>query len=230
MVTFKEFLITEAEQDEGGPKLFNPEQFRNAVSKVLDQLVKASAGAGPMYDEIVMLEALSVAKEVMLQRLEPYAKNPKYREYRDAPKGKDKPKGDDSTQKLMDNIEEQVKETLHTNFPKYKPMMNQIVNLIIKPILGEVKRVGPERAVKAFDFTNFNEKAADAFGYMKRYAIQSKIVPNAEDATVAREILKKWSADVRNAHKAGKVLTHRQRMEIIARSVEKFQDRDEPGM
>jgi len=200
--TFKDFLLTEAKKGKKNTvrRMFNPERFRNEIEKVLDQLIKRTASKEDnMLNELVMIEAISVVKEVMADRLMPYLK-PGYAERKE--------KDDEKT---ADLIYEEIKEVLHLAFPEYKPALNQFMNLIVSPIIDEAKRAGLAKAAKSIDTLRMDSTSQDAFGYLMRYVMNSDAVADVQDAEVAKALLSKWSKDVRTKRKAGKKVKRRQR-------------------
>lgn len=233
--TFKEFLVTEAaakkkvskkkvskkkagekkekiEKDEKGKlKLFNPENFYKKAINVLDLMVKSD---DPMMNELIMLEMISIFKEVFLERLEPYVENPKYKERKDS---------DD--QVTAKSISDQVDDTLRTHFnaTQMKRPIGRFMTLIVDPILSEVERVGFKRVTKLFDHNHFDQKSRDAFGALMRHIINSEILPNAEDKAVAEKVLVKWAAEARSAKRKTRKLTKAQRMQAIHNAVMKVQ-------
>ena len=224
MQTFKQYLNEVekkptkkkvADDSSSKMKLFNPERFRSSVEKVLDALVKSSAaeeaGFGDLND-LILLEALTVAKEVLVKRLRPFIENPEYQEY----------KGDTTDAKLIKNIRDQIKETLHLHFPSMKRVMNIFLTLVVDPILDEIKRVSPGKAAKSLDATRFDASAMDAFGQLMRFVINSLVVPHADDAKVAAHVLAKWNSQVRHRN-AEKTVSKQQRLETIRAAAEAAQ-------
>lgn len=216
--TFKQFLMTEAKKDSGDKKednLFNPQRFVPKVEEVLDLLIKKSAMEGEMANQLVILEMLSIVKEVLVDRLKPY-KDPSYKER----------KGEDEQIETLQNVKQEIEDVLRLHFsdPKFKPAINSFINLIATPILKEVQRVGMGKAAGTFDEDRFDHKAKDEFGHLMRYVVNSVIIPDAEDAEVAGRVLSTWSADARKRERKEKKLTKNQRLNVIRRAAEKMQD------
>ena len=214
-LTFKQYLITEAKTGKKNTilKMFNPERFRNEIEKVLDQLIKRTGSKEDnMLNELVMIEAISVIKEVMADRMMPYL-DPKYAERKE--------KDDEKT---ADLIAEEIKEVLHLNFPEFKPALNQFMNLIVSPIMDEVKRVGIHKAIKTIDTQRMDSTSRDSFGFLMRYVMNSEIATDVQDAEVAKLLLSKWSKDVRVKRKAGKKVKRRQRRTTMKDAVDAIID------
>jgi len=220
MFTFKDYLITEAKKgtpkkkEEGELKLFNPQRFVPKMEKVLDLLIKKSAMEGEMANELVTLEMISIFKEVLLERLEPY-KDPKYKER----------KGKDEHIETIDGIKQEIEDVLRIQFSEdgYRSAINSFMALIVGPILDEIKRVEPKNVVNLIDPTRFDHKSKDAFGHLMRYVMNSVIIPNAEDGEVAKTVLAKWGAEARKKAAKKKKLTKQQRLQLIRTAVEKVQ-------
>ena len=220
MFTFKDYLITEAkkgapkEKDEGELKLFNPQRFVPKMEKVLDLLIKKAAMEGEMANELVILEMLSIAKEVLLERIEPY-KDPTYAER----------KGKDEHIETLGNVKQEIEDVLRIQFSEtgFRSAINSFMTLIVGPIIQEIERVEPKRVVNLMDASRFDQKSKDAFGHLMRYVINSVIIPNAEDGEVARHVLVKWGAEARKKAGKKKKLTKAQRLNLIRNAVEKVQ-------
>lgn len=218
--TFKDYLITEAKKlapkkkDDAELKLFNPQRFIPKMEKVLDLLIKKSAMEGEMANELVTLEMISIFKEVLLERLEPY-KDPEYRER----------KGKDEHIETLEGIKQEIEDVLRIQFPgkDYRSAINTFMTLIVAPIMQEIARVEPKNVVNLIDSSRFDHKSKDAFGYLMRYVINSVIIPNAEDAEVAKTVLAKWGAEARKKAGKKKKLTKQQRLQLIKNAVEKVQ-------
>lgn len=223
MFTFKDYLLTEAKKEgkevkdkKASGRLFNPERFRQPVEKVLKIFIKASAAKTMGFEDmndILLLEALSITKEVLVDRLEPFLENPDYRET----------KGDEDFKKLMQKIRDQIKETLHLNFPSLKRVMNFFLALVVDPILEEVRDATPAKAAKLINGDRYDEDAKDAFGRLMKFIIHTVVIPNAEDADIATKVLAKWSAQVRASRKKDKKITKAQRLNVIRAAAEAVQ-------
>jgi hypothetical protein len=218
--TFKDYLITEAKKtapkkkEKAEFKFFNPQRFVPKMEKVLDLLIKKSAMEGEMANELVTLEMISIFKEVLIDRLSPY-KDPEYTER----------KGKDEHIETMDRAKQEVEDVLRLQFSEngYRSAINSFMALIVNPILDEVKRVTPKNVAHLLDDSRFDHKAKDAFGHLMRYVINSVIIPNAEDAEVAKNVLAKWGAEARKKAAKKKKLTKQQRLQVIRNAVEKVQ-------
>ena len=213
--TFKQYLITEAKKGKKNTvrRMFNPERFRNEIEKVLTQLIKA--GGTPednMMNELVLIEAISIVKEVMMSRLIPYLK-PGF-----------KTRQEDDDEKTADLIYEEIKDVLHTNFPEHKAASNQFMNLIVSPIIDEAKRSGLDKAAKSIDMQRLDSTSQDSFGYLMRYVMNSDAVSDVQEADVAKMLLSKWSKDIRTKRKAGKKVKRRQRKTSMKTAVDAIID------
>jgi len=210
--TFKEYLLTEATtkgKKNTVLKMFNPERFRTEIEKVLDQMIKRGASTEEnMMNELVMIEAISVIKEVMSSRLEPYLK-PGYAERKE--------KDDEKT---TIEIEKEIKEVLHLTFPEMKPAMNQFMNLLVSPIMDEAIRVGLHKAAKSIDMQRLDATSRDAFGYLMRFVMNSDAAADVQDAKVAQALLRQWSKEVRVKRNVGKKVKRRQRKNSMDAAVE----------
>ncbi len=219
-LTFKEFLI-EGAKPKKETKVFNAENYVPKMKKVLDQLIKKAAMEGELGNELVLLELLSIVKEVLISRLEPYAEDPKYTERKS-----------DDTKATVGNIEEEISDVFKVHFPegKMRSVLNSFMSLIVGPILDEVIRVTPAVAANAFDGRRFDEKAKDDFGDLMRYVIKSEIIPNAEDAIVAQKILAKWGASSRRKRGFDKLSVAQQkkkRLMMVRQAVNAVQGTDD---
>jgi hypothetical protein len=222
--TFKDYLITEAnktapkKKDEVEYKFFNPQRFVPKMEKVLDLLIKKSAMEGEMANELVALEMISIFKEVLLDHLSPY-KDPEYKER----------KGKDEHIETMDRAVKEVEDVLRIQFSEngYRSAINSFMALIVNPIMDEIKRVEPKNVAHLMDGSRFDHKSKDAFGHLMRYVINSVIIPNAEDAEVAKNVLAKWGAEARKKVTKKKKLSKQQRLQLIRTAVEKVQGNKE---
>lgn len=215
-MTFKQFLAEETTSGSEGAKLFNPERFRSAIEKVLEQMIKRAGDSKDErhFNELALIEAISVVKEVLIDRLSPYL-DPKYKERRG--------KGNADLEQTVEAIAEQIKDTLHVHFSNLKPAMNQFVNTVVAPILDEVSRVGLGNAVKHIDASRLDSTSRDAFGHLMRFVMSSDVISNKEDAAVAKNLLNRWSKEARVKRKATKKVTRRQRLNTIRAAVEAIQ-------
>jgi len=221
-LTFKDYLIEDVKKgkkkDKKGKekeevKFFNPQRFVPKMEKVLDQLIKKSAMEGEMANELVLLEMISIFKEVLSARLEPY-KDPNYKERKN-----------DDTVATMGTIKAEIEDVLKTHFsePEYRSAINTFMTLIVDPIISEIVRVTPAQVAHLLDTSRFDHKGKDAFGHLARYVVNSVIIPNAEDAQVAQKVLIKWGADARKKQRKTRKLTKAQRLNVIRNAVEKVQ-------
>ena len=220
LTTFKEYLI-EGAKPKKEAKVFDAQNYVPKMKKVLDQLIKKTAMEGELGNELVLLELLSIVKEVLVSRLEPYAEDPKYAER----------KAND-TKATVGNIEEEISDVFKINFPedKMRSVLNTFKTLIVGPILDEVIRVTPAVAANAFDNKRFDENAKDDFGDLMRHVIKSEILPNAEDAAVAQRILAKWGASSRRKRGFDKLSVAQQkqkRLQMIKHAVAAVQETDD---
>jgi len=225
--TFKDYLIEDVKKgkkkdkkkdkkkgkEKEEVKFFNPQRFVPKMEKVLDQLIKKSAMEGEMANELIILEMISIFKEVLSSRLEPY-KDPSYAERKN-----------EDTVATMGTIKEEILDVLRTHFsePEMRSANNTFMTLIVDPIISEIVRVTPAQVVHLLDTSRFDHKAKDAFGHLARYIVNSVIIPNAEDAQVAQKVLIKWGADARRKQRKERKLTKAQRLAVIRNAVEKVQ-------
>lgn len=211
---FSEFLIEAAQQEDSVIKLFNPQRFVPKVKQALDLMLKATSDKDESMDEFIILEMISVFKEVLVKRLEPYL-DKKYKERRDD-------KDDIATIKA---IEDEVKEALMEAFNEkhYRPGINKFMSLVVAPIMNEIERVSPAKAVSAIDMHNFKETAKDSFGALMKLIIHSDIFASEEDAKVAKRTLAKMSQSAKKESQKTRRLTKGQRLRLIRNAAEKVQ-------
>jgi hypothetical protein len=210
---FTEYLI-EAAKEEGEIKLFNPTRFVPKIKQALDLMIKAAGDADEKMDEIIILEMISVFKEVLVNRLRPYAKKD-YKERKD----------DKDGVATIKEIEKEIKEALIEQFNEryYKTGIAKFMALVVSPIMSEIERVSPPKALAAIDTSSYKENAKDAFGVLMKKVITSDIFSNPDDAKVAKKTLQKMSQTANKESKKTRRLSKGQRLKMIRKAAEKVQ-------
>lgn len=189
-------ILAESDVEAKVGKLFSPERFQSAVEEVLNLMIKRAGDGNETVAEMTLIEALSIAKEVLIDRLEPYKADASYKERR----GDGRKKASDVDSKAtIRAVGAQIDETLKSHFPKFKVQMGQLNTLVISKILAEIERVGIASAVANIDFSRTDSKSKDVFGYMMRFIERSDIRANPEDALVAKKTLVAKNKEARNA-------------------------------
>lgn len=223
-LTFKDYLIEDVKKgkkkdkkkkgkEKEEVKFFNPQRFVPKMKKVLDQMAKKEGMEGEMTNLLITLEMLSVFKEVLSDRLEPY-NDPDYKERKN-----------DDTVATMGTVKTEVQDVLSTHFPgpDYRSAISTFMTLIVDPIIDEIIRVTPAQVAPLLDTSRFDHIAKDVFGFLARYVTDSEIRSNPEDAQVAQKVLIKWGADARKKQRKTRKLTKAQRWNVIRNAVEKVQ-------
>ena len=238
--TFKDYLITEAKKEDPKKKkskkkaskkkaskksekterpAFNPKPLVEHMKQILIMMQKAGGADNELLTDLVLLEMVSIFKEVLVERLKEYQADPDK-----AKKGK---AVDYSAE--VESMGNQIQDTLELAFVRdmenkvtgYKPGITRFVTLVVGPVLEEIQKVGVLEFANAnhLSTTNFTQTADDMFGEVMNTIINSKMLTNAEDAQVAKKVLFQWAAKARAGQRSTRKVTKQQRLKLIANAV-----------